>query len=333
MRQIKKLTAGKLEHKFLKQLIAGLPQDDRSIVIPPGIGMDAAGLKIGKKLIAITTDPITFCAANISTYSVAVNINDVACLGCKPRWYLACLLLPVGTTRKQVIDIYRKLTCELQRYNIKAIGGHTEITSTVTTPIIIGQLIGEAIGAELLSAQNGQPGDQIFLWRSVAIEGTALLATTKQKILQQYLSAKKIKAMQNLLYRPGICIWPLVKKLVPCQGLVALHDITEGGIATALHELADASKLGVKVSGIPLRKETQELVKIFKFNPLGLLASGSLLILCRPTASKRIIQKIGTQELTLIGELTKNNTRTLVQNGKATKLPRFAADEIIQNLT
>lgn len=334
MQKQQKLNPGKLEPKFLKKLIAKFPKNDQNIIIPPGIGIDAAGLKVGNKLIAITTDPITFSTTNISTYSVAVNINDVACLGCKPRWYLACLLLPVGTTKNQVTTIFHNLAYELKRYNIKAIGGHVEITNTVTTPIIVGQMIGEIIGDNLLTPQNGKPGDQILLWRSVAIEGTALLATKQQQLLQKSLSMKKIKAMQNLLLKPGICIWPLVKKLVPCKGLVALHDITEGGIATALHELADASNLGLKINGntIPIRAETKMLAKILKFNPIGLLASGSALILCRKTASKQISQKIGARDLTLIGELTKNKKRILMLNEKPAKLPRFTSDEIIRFL-
>jgi hydrogenase expression/formation protein HypE len=330
----KTLKIGKLDHDFLKQLLAKFPKTDKSIIIPPGVGLDAAGIKTSNKYLAITTDPITFSTTNLGTYSVAVNINDVACLGCKPRWYLACLLLPIGTTKKQLASICQNLASELKRYDIQAIGGHIEVTKAVTTPVIVGQMIGEIIGNKLLTPQDGKSGDQILLWRSVAIEGTALLATKQHKLLQKHFSLKKIKAMQNLLFKPGICIWPLVKKLVPCKGLVALHDITEGGIATALHELADASSLGLKINGeaIPILLETKKLAKILNFNPLGLLASGSALILCRKHAVNQIIKKVGTKDLAVIGELTKNKQRILISDKKKSKLPRFDSDEILKVL-
>jgi hydrogenase maturation factor len=192
-------------------------------------------------------------------------------------------------------------------------------------------MIGEMIGKKLLTPKDGKAGDQILLWRNVAIEGTALIATKHHKRLQKHFSTKKIKAMQDLLDEPGICIWPLAKKLVPCKGLVALHDITEGGVATAIHELADASALGVKINkeSISILPETKELAKILNFNPLGMLASGSALILCRKYAVNQIIKKVGAKDLSVIGELTKNKQRILVSGKKKTTLPRFDSDEIL----
>lgn len=336
IRTMKKLLPlGKLEATLLKKLIKKLPTKDRSIVIPPGIGLDAAGVKIGGKLVAITTDPITFSTNQIGTYSVAININDVACLGCKPRWYSACLLLPPGITEKAVVNIWNNLAKSLASYNIIAIGGHVEITSAVKIPLIIGQMIGEVIGNSLLNLQNGRSGDQILLWRGIAIEGTAILATELCEQLNQHLPKSRLKNMQKLLYKPGICIWPLVEKIVPTRGLVGLHDPTEGGIATALHEIADACGCGLKIQGdvIPILQETKELAKLLKFDPLGLLASGSLLIVCRKNAAANILAKakqIQGAAISIIGELTSQQKKTISINGNTRALPRYNTDEIIK---
>lgn len=328
------LPPGKLNPQLLQRLIAKLPEHDASIIIPPGIGFDAAGITIGGQLVAITTDPITFSTNQIGTYSVAVNINDVACLGCKPHWYSATLLLPIGTTEPMVEAIWQNLSDELKRYQIQSIGGHCEITGAVKNPVIIGQMIGEIIGEKFLSPKDGQPGDQILLWRGAAIEGTALIATEMKEYLKNHISVEKITAMQNLLLTPGICIWPLVEKLVPHAGLVALHDPTEGGIATALHEIADASNCGVAIDGdtITILPGTQELAQILHFDPLGLLASGSLLILCRPSEVDHIIDKIKDESLTRIGELTNDSSRTMTLHGIQQNLPRFDTDEITRFL-
>jgi hydrogenase expression/formation protein HypE len=328
------LKPGKLPAAFLQQLIQGLPTLDQSVVVPPGIGLDAAGLKIGERLIAVTTDPITLASANIATYSVAVNINDIACLGCRPRWYLATLLLPLGTRKQTVQKLWQELAVELKRYHLLAVGGHVEVTAVVKTPVLVGQLIGTAMRKKLLSPRDMRSGDQILLCRAAAIEGTALLAKERVKKIAKFFSQSAIKKMQNLLYKPGICIWSVVEKIANEKGLVALHDPTEGGIATALHELADAGGLGLEIDGdaIPFLEETLKLAQIFKFNPLGLLASGSVLMVARPGAVKNIIAKLSGEVVVKIGTVTKQCARSVYLQGQKKKLPRFDRDEIVRAL-
>ena len=59
-----------------------------------------------------------------------------------------------------------------------------------------------------------------------------------------------------------------------------MHDPTEGGVATALHELAWAAGVGLRVRSedIPGFPETQALCNHYHLDPLGLIASGALLI-------------------------------------------------------
>ncbi len=286
-----RLKLGKLPHEFLSKLLHQLPPHDADLIIPPGVGRDAAGLKIGDKLVAVTADPITLTVDHLAMYSVAVNVNDIACLGCRPKWYTGVLLLPPDTTEKQVEKIWSELMKELDRYNIQPIGGHVEVTETVNQPVLIGQMIGEMLGDSLLDPALAKSDDKILLWQKISIEGTALIAREKTSRLREKFSASEISHMQNLLFDPGICVWPFVEKLLPRDGVVALHDPTEGGLATALHEVSEASGCGVNIhyDSLPFLPETLLLAEHLKFNPLGLLASGCLLITCRPEAAEKLI--------------------------------------------
>ena len=381
----KPLAPGKLPSTILQRLLTTLPRHDKSTIIPPGIGLDAAGIKIGNKLISITTDPITFSTDAIGTYSVAVNINDIACLGCLPRWFTATLLLPIGTNEKDLTKIWGNLTDELAHYNIQSIGGHIEVTPTVNIPIIVGQMLGETLGKNFLDIRRAKPQDKILLWRPIALEGTAIIAktlscsqTTFQTATpidsdsfaqQQGVSAEskrsllninehceqghneaadqnakslyykistefpppKLQQLQNIIHTPGICILPLIKKIVPSKGLVGIHDPTEGGLATALHEIADVCNCGLAIdySSIPIMPETQKLAELLQFDPLGLLASGSALIICRPNAADAIIDKVADNQLSIIGTLTSSKQRYLFKDNKKITLPRYAKDELI----
>ncbi len=328
------LAPGKIAPDLLNELIDSLSQFDKQLVIPPGTGLDAAGLRIGERLVAVSTDPITFATEHLGTYVVAVNINDVACLGCRPRWFSSNILLPVGTTKEHLQDIWWSLCRELERYDIQAIGGHTEVTEAVKTPVLVGQMIGEAIGDSLLDLRQAQVDDSILLWQPIAIEGTALLADERIDDLSKTFSAEELQKMRQLLHEPGICVWPLVKKLLPDSGVVGLHDPTEGGIATALHEMADVSNCGISIDGdsIAIRPETLALAEVLGFDPLGFLASGSLLIVCRPDAEQTILNKLKNEPVSKIGCFTAESSRTISKGSQQRGLPRFTSDELIRAL-
>lgn len=334
MQKEKMLSLGKVPTKLLSRLIQQLPTDNKDMVVPPGLGRDAAGISINGQLVAVTTDPITFATNHIATYCVAANINDIACLGAKPRWFTANFLLPEHTSEHQLEELWRELTEQLKRYNITAIGGHTEVTTAVNTPILVGQMIGYAMNTSLLNPGNASIGDRVLLWRKVAIEGTALLAFEKYNELLNHFDEATLLNMQKLLYDPGICVWPLVEKLVPTTGLVALHDPTDGGLATALHELAEAAGTGVLVNAeqIHYLPETEKLARLFNIDPLGLLASGSLLIVCRPDAEQAILEKLRGEDIISIGELTSSPNVLIQQGDRIEQLPRYDKDEIIKAL-
>jgi hydrogenase maturation factor len=330
----KKLSLGKLPNQTLKCLIRKLPGVREEVLIPASVGADAAGLRIGGHLLSVTTDPVTFTSKDISKYAVRVNVNDIACMGCKPRWFSSAVLLPEGIDETVLYSLWQDLVDELKAYDIEPIGGHCEVTDAVTRPVIVGQLIGEAEHDFLLDPRKISAGDKILLWRGVAIEGTAVLATERFAELSKHIMPEQLETMQSLLDDPGICVWPGASPLFKQDGLVALHDPTEGGVATALHEMADIARCGLRVhfENIPILSETMQLAKVLNFDPLGLLASGSLLIVCKPDAAEEIKSKLRNERVEVIGEFTQQPERVLVKDGQDLGLPRFDQDEIVQAL-
>jgi len=265
---------------------------------------------------------------------VRVNINDVACLGCRPMWFMSVLLLPPEISETELYELWSDLVAELRYYNIVAIGGHSEITAAVNTPVIVGYMVGEAVNDHFLDSRNIQPGDSILLWRGAAIEGTALLAAERFDDLKAHILPEQLETMKHLLDDPGICIWPAAKKLFSLPGLVAMHDPTEGGVATAIHELADIANCGVEINAnsVPILSETLQLAKILEFDPLGLLASGSLLVVCKTESVDAVLGQLKGERVAKIGEFTKDMGRNMVRQDQYETLPRFDQDEIIKAL-
>jgi hydrogenase maturation factor len=112
-----------------------------------------------------------------------------------------------------------------------------------------------------------------------------------------------------------------------------MHDVTEGGLATALEELSISGrhKIRIDMDNIPIYPETEKICQMLGIKPLGLIGSGSLLICCREKISKKLmagIIKAGI-DVTCIGEVMEKGAGIeAVSRGKPAEWPKFEVDEI-----
>ncbi len=311
---------GKLDPKFLEELFSSLSHDKR-VIVGPGIGKDAAVIDFGKTCLVVKTDPITFTSCNLGWYSVNINANDIACLGAAPRWFLATLLLPrKGTSKALVKRIFEEVNSACQTLGISLVGGHTEVTPRVAHPIIVGQMIGEVSREKLIDGSGVKLGDAILLTKGIAIEGTSVIYQEKSEKLKEQFSDKMLSRMKNLIYSPGISV---VKEalLASKTGKVHLmHDPTEGGLKTGLWEMAYASGVGMKIEKkkIPILKETEVVCKLYGLDPLGLLASGALLLVIDREKIRELCQIYEKEkiECSVIGEVVSREKGVKIVEGK-----------------
>src|SRR3990170_3000153 len=123
------LRVGKLPNEMLARLLARVQRRDPRVVLGPGIGRDAAVIdQGGPKLLVAKSDPITFATALIGHYAVHVNANDVACMGARPAWFLATILLPDRAPPPIAEAIFGQALDACHALGIELVGGHTEIT-------------------------------------------------------------------------------------------------------------------------------------------------------------------------------------------------------------
>ena len=100
------LPAGKLPADLLEQALSSVVPADPSVLIGAAIGEDAAALDIqADEVLVLASDPVTLAADSLSRYAVLVNANDVATSGATPRWFIATLLFPPGSTASEIIAL------------------------------------------------------------------------------------------------------------------------------------------------------------------------------------------------------------------------------------
>lgn len=328
------MKTGKVPHELLARLLARLPSGDPRVVVGPRVGEDAAAIAFGDSLLVATTDPITFATDLIGWYAVHISANDVAVMGAKPRWFLASLLLPPETGEEALVAIFDQLGQACKGLGVSLVGGHSEVTASIERPIVVGCMLGEVPRDRLVTSAGARPGDQLVLAGPIAIEGTALLAREAAPRLRAAgLTEAELSEARALLFDPGISVVAAARAAVAAGGVTALHDPTEGGLATGLRELAMASGVGLEVEAcaIPLLGLTRRVCEALGLDWAGLIASGSLLAATRPEAADAVVGALRSEgrPASAIGRvLPPGQGLWLVEAGARRPLPEFARDEV-----
>jgi hydrogenase expression/formation protein HypE len=333
------LPVGKLPPPVLQALLRRCrPRAASHVVIGPRYGEDAAVIDFGEKYLVAKTDPITFTQERIGWYAVNINANDLATLGARPRWYLATLLLPEGrATRAMARHIFQETLQACRALGITLCGGHTEITSGLARPIVVGQMLGEVEKTKLIQKESQRPGDLVILTRGVAIEGTAILARTKRVDLERMVGRAVVRRARRWLHDPGISVVPAARLAVREAEIHALHDPTEGGLLAGLDEIARAGHVGLRVwkGKIPVLAETRAFSQALRFDPLALIASGALLIVASPKCVPHLLLAYARRGIpaAVIGEVRPEREGILViEDGQAKPLRVPKRDEIARLL-
>ena len=290
---MKGFPVGKLPPRVLQALLAGCQVNWRSrVVLGPRFGEDAAVIDLGEKYLVAKTDPITFTSERIGWYAVNINANDVAALGARPLWFLATVLLPEKSTSLSLVrSIFRETLEACNALGVTLCGGHTEITRGLDRPIVVGQMLGEVAKSKLVRKQSQQPGDLVLLTRGIAIEGTAILAKEERLTLARKLPANTLRRARRLLFRPGISVVEDAMLAQRYAEIHAMHDPTEGGLASGLYELAQAGGVGLRIwkDKVPILEETRSFAEVLGFDPFALIASGALLVVATATSTPKLL--------------------------------------------
>ena len=326
---------GKFPPELLERLLGSITLDDPRVVLGPRVGEDAAALDFGDRLLVAKTDPVTFATDRAGWHSVQVCANDVACTGATPRWFMATILAPEWFTEDDASRLFDDVLRACRELGVALIGGHSEVTQGIPRPIVMGTMLGEVERDRLVTTAGAQEDDSIVVTKGLAIEGTAILARDcAEELRDAGVSSSAIESGATLLHSPGISVLAEARIVVAQNAVHAMHDVTEGGLATALHEIAQASGLGVALEegSVPFLPETEEVCNALGLDPLGLLGSGALLIaLPAPDAPKllRDLEQAGIDAWEIGQVLSAEEGRVLFsRTGEELTLPEFGRDEL-----
>ncbi|MGH9320059.1 MAG: AIR synthase family protein [Vicinamibacteria bacterium] len=333
------LPDGKLPVELLRELLSRLAIDDVRVEVGPAVGEDAAAIDRGDHYLLLAADPITFLPERIGWYAVQVNANDIAAMGGKPQYFLSTLLLPSGkATDEMAREILYDIASACRDLGCLAVGGHTEVTSGIDRPIVAGAMVGEVEKEKLLTSGGARPGDMILLTKGIAIEATAILAQERAREIRESFGDEFQKKAAAFLVNPGLSVVPASIAAVETGGVTAMHDVTEGGLANALWEVADASGVGMVVSEseIPRFWESTRIAERFEMNLLGAIGSGALVLTVPERETDAFILSMSAKgsEAFVVGRVVNRDQGVSLMRGTDSwELPRFTTDEVSRVLS
>jgi hydrogenase expression/formation protein HypE len=327
-------TTGKLPPALMVKLLRTLGNRDPSVKLGPAMGEDAAAIRLdGSRYLIAKTDPITFTTHRAAELLLQVNANDLATRGSRPRYLQVAAFFPPGTTAREVTRHFRELHSAAKKLGVTITGGHTEVTSAVTRPVLVGNMLGFVPARRLISTGGAKAGDILVMAGAAGIEGSAILAYDRARQIERALGRTALRAAQRLATAPGTSVLR-AGLIAAAAGVHAMHDPTEGGVGAAIHEMAYAAGLCVRVDldRVLVLAVTRDICRIMGIDPLGLTSSGALLIAVSPTRARRLVDALTRAGIaaTAIGGFEAGRGVRAMRAGKPARLPWFKRDEILR---
>jgi hydrogenase maturation factor len=329
------LPIGKLPHELLSTMLNRYALPDPRLTLGPGIGLDCAVIEFGDRFLIAKSDPITFTAEDIGWYAVHINANDVATTGAHPSWFLATLLLPEESTDEILVDgIFSQIHQACTSIGAILVGGHTEISAGLDRAIVVGTMLGEISKSKLITPQGAKPGHRILLTKGVPIEATSILASEFAAHLSE-IPTEVLTRAKKFIREPGISVVREAIAASEIEGVSAMHDPTEGGLAAGLWELAQAAEVGLVIDRekIHVPVEASMLCQAMAIDPLEAIASGALLICVKPDRLEPVCNAIKQAGISVveIGQVVDGDSVT-VRSGDDEQPLRYPSRDAIARL-
>lgn len=261
-----------MKHSILKQ--SGAHRDE--VAAGPGIGQDFALIQ-GKEWVSGASAVQVCYRREDAAFAVARALNNLFCSGSTAAGIFCMAVLPPDMDHKEWNEMMEAVHKICQSRGIAVLGGHTETTGAVSVPIMTITGIGYVQQAQAVWEGKLKSGHDLVMTKWIGLEGTALLAVHKEKELLERYPYALIKEAQE--FTKYLTVEDEARAAIHF-GAAALHDVSQGGVLTALWEMAERSGTGLEVDlkQIAVRQETVEISEYAGANPYSMPSSGTLLI-------------------------------------------------------
>jgi len=323
---------GKVDKATFDRIIfPNLGKSDRSVLIGPKHGVDAAVIELpGGDVMVVAEDPtfgMPVLMPHFGWSIVHICASDVAVLGVRPKYMTICLMLPPGTEESVLEHIWLEVHQECKKLGIAVIGGHTGVYPGIGYPLNGGcTMFGIGKKEQLTPPTNARVGDKVIMTKGPAVEAAGILAFQAEKALVEKFGRDIVEKAKALFMAMSV----VPEALIAGPNAHAMHDATEGGLLNGIYEIVEASGAGVTIyeDKIVTPEEIAAVCQHFNIDPLISIGEGTLVITATPQNTPKIINDLKKKNIAAweIGEVTAKDRVFVRRNGKKEALKPVKVD-------
>ncbi|YAI82296.1 MAG: hydrogenase expression/formation protein HypE [cyanobacterium endosymbiont of Rhopalodia sterrenbergii] len=258
---------GKLMQQLLEKMI--FPVFNPTQKTPPH---DSAILDLNANKIAFTTDsyvihPLFFPGGDIGSLAINGTVNDLAMSGARPLYLSVGFILEEGLPMEILWNVVQSIQNSAQIAQVQIITGDTKVVDRGKGDGVFINTTGIGIieHDQVIAAQSVQPGDAILISGDLGRHGIAIMAVREG--LEFETTIESDCAPLNSV---------VLAMLEAKANIHCLRDLTRGGLASALNEIAMGAGviLNIQENAIPVREDVQGACEILGFDPLYVANEG-----------------------------------------------------------
>ncbi len=257
---------------------------------------DGAVLQVATARLAVTTDsyvirPLLFPGGDIGSLAVNGTVNDLAMCGAAPRYLSAAFILEEGLPIATLQTVVRSMRESADRAGVRIVTGDTKVVDRGKGDGVFINTTGVGtLEHDLkLHPESIQPGDGILLSGDLGRHGIAVMAARESLGFESDIQSDCAPLSR--------CVLDLIEQGI---ALRCLRDLTRGGLATALVEIAQTAELAIDVqqAAIPVREDVQGACEILGLDPLYVANEGRFAAFVKQSDAQRALDILRAHDAT-----------------------------------
>ncbi len=262
---------GKATHSLIEAVF--LDAFDNPLLAPLE---DGAKLQVGRSRLGFTTDsyvvsPLFFPGGNIGDLAVNGTVNDLAMTGATPLYLSAGFILEEGFPVESLTKITASMARAARQAGVRIVTGDTKVVQRGKADGCYINTAGVGlIAAGLdLGVARARPGDAIIVSGPIGDHGITIMLARGELDLEADVTSDTAPLNGLVGSLLGVT-----------TGVRALRDVTRGGVATILNEIARAADVGVLVSeeAIPVRDPVRGAAELLGIDPMYVACEGQMVV-------------------------------------------------------
>lgn len=251
---------------------------------------DGAALRVGNRWLVMTTDshvvqPLFFPGGDIGRLAVSGTVNDLSMMGATDVFAMTCaVIIEEGFGRADLARIQRSIRQACEEAGARIVTGDTKVMGRGELDGIVINTTGVALTDRVIPDSALREGDRLIVTGAIGDHGMAVMAQRLGLEIEGTLESDV--APINGLVRVALDAMP--------GAIVAMKDPTRGGVASALHEMAEKSGVGIVIDelALPVTDAVRATSELLGIDPLHVANEGKAVIGVRPDAADAVLAAI-----------------------------------------